>query len=302
MHARGPATARTLLAPAKLNLCLEVLGKQGDGFHELRSLMTPLRWGDTLRLERLADTDRLRLVVKGPAAGVVPGGQDNLVLRALARLRAAGAVPYGATATLVKRVPSQAGLGGGSSDAAAALVAANELWGLGWRVDRLAEVGAAVGSDVPFFVHAIGSRARAALVEGRGERVRPVPVPGGMPVVILKPGFGLSTREVYAACEPTDWARRDGAGPDGLAAALAGGDWRAATGCVANTLAAAAKRVEPAVETIERAFREAGCVFSELCGSGSAYFGVARTKQQSVAIAARLRALRLGQVWVTCTA
>ena len=140
-------------APAKLNLFFEVLAKRSDGYHEIETLMCPVSLYDTLLFQKASD-ERLRLVCHrmhaasdqaGPnREGTLPEGQENLVLRAVALLRHAAGVDYGATIGLVKRIPIAAGLGGGSSDAAAALVAANEGWGLGWS---LPPIGRLVGPD-----------------------------------------------------------------------------------------------------------------------------------------------------------
>ncbi|MEM9704131.1 MAG: 4-(cytidine 5'-diphospho)-2-C-methyl-D-erythritol kinase, partial [Planctomycetota bacterium] len=151
--------ALTIQAPAKLNLTLDVLGRRDDGFHELKSLMVTVGWFDTLTV---SPADALTLSVTG-AVGV-PTDERNLVIRAARALeRAIGRRP-GAALRLHKRIPHEAGLGGGSSDAAATLSALNELWQAGLDRAELSEIAATVGSDVPLFL----CGAAAAVVRGRG--------------------------------------------------------------------------------------------------------------------------------------
>jgi 4-diphosphocytidyl-2-C-methyl-D-erythritol kinase len=205
---RLAAAARRLtpvvrLAPAKLNLTLAVLGRRADGYHDLHSVMVPLALADRLSLSRAATAhDTLR--VEGLEAGVLA---DNLVLRAIAATRAAvgrSADAFPLAARLEKVVPVAAGLGGGSSDAAAAIDAALEAWGL---LDVATEpdpeiaalrrsVAARVGSDVPFFL-----AGGPALIEGRGERVTPLaPIKGVPPgVLLVSLAIGAATPAVFAA-------------------------------------------------------------------------------------------------------
>ncbi|NDC63449.1 MAG: hypothetical protein EBZ59_05565, partial [Planctomycetia bacterium] len=163
----GPGSAATAVAasrftvrpPAKLNLSLGVLERRGDGFHAIESLMVPVTLRDTLRVT-LRDAPGISLRVRyggrlaRPDSGArrdVPVDDTNLVVRAARRLAQAAGVSQGLDVDLVKRIPSGAGLGGGSSDAAAVLLAASWAWGLDWSHERLAEIGSAIGSDVPWF-------------------------------------------------------------------------------------------------------------------------------------------------------
>ncbi len=144
--------------PAKLNLFLEVLGRRADGYHEIETLMVPVNLYDTLRFWATED-DRIELTCRGGrgeshscGSGDLPPVEQNLVYRAATLLRQRSGLRCGLRVLLVKRIPPASGLGGGSSDAAAALVGANLVWGLHWATPRLAEVGAELGSDVPFFL------------------------------------------------------------------------------------------------------------------------------------------------------
>lgn len=176
------------LAPAKVNLTLKVLGKREDGFHALESLMVPLDLADTLIFER-ADDYSLVCDTLG-----VPVDESNLVTKAVRIFQQRTGKCCAWKVTLVKKVPHGAGLGGGSSDAATALLALNELEQAGVSKDELAEMSAVIGSDIPFFIYQ-----QACLVEGRGEVVTPVEMPElkGVKILLLKPSFGVDTPDAY---------------------------------------------------------------------------------------------------------
>jgi 4-diphosphocytidyl-2-C-methyl-D-erythritol kinase len=173
-------------APAKLNLFLHVTGRRADGYHLLQSAFMLIDWCDTLHFELRPGKSLSRedLGEKLPA--------DDLVLRAARALQAAAPGAQGAHIAIHKRLPSQAGLGGGSSDAATCLLALNRLWGLGLTVTQLAKIGLSLGADVPFFL--VG---RNAWVEGVGEQLTPLALPPARFVVVKPPG-GLETARVFA--------------------------------------------------------------------------------------------------------
>lgn len=184
-------------APAKLNLFLRVTGRRADGYHELSTAFQFLDFGDDLCFVPRAD-GVIRLETGLP--GVDP--EANLVVRAARLLAAETGCPGGADIRLDKRVPMGGGLGGGSSDAATTLVALNRLWGTGLGVDRLAELGLALGADVPVFV-----RGRAAFAEGVGEKLVPHDFPEPW-FVVIDPGVAISTAALFAAPELTRDAPR----------------------------------------------------------------------------------------------
>ncbi|MEQ8836838.1 MAG: hypothetical protein RID07_08545, partial [Lacipirellulaceae bacterium] len=174
----------TALAPAKLNLSLEVLGKRDDGFHELETLMVPVRLFDTLSWTTTAskESSPFSFRLTNPTSGDTPADQTNLVVRAVELLaKEAGTAPQGVF-TLTKRIPTQAGMGGGSSDAAAALMLANRAWGLNYPNQRLARLAAKLGSDVPFFL-----AGGPAVCQGRGERTQAVRGLQKLHFVVVKP-------------------------------------------------------------------------------------------------------------------
>ncbi|MFM9025342.1 MAG: 4-(cytidine 5'-diphospho)-2-C-methyl-D-erythritol kinase [Planctomycetaceae bacterium] len=297
LHA-PPAQWIALVAPAKLNLSLAVLARRPDGYHDIESLMGGVTLGDGLAVRATAEPG-FRLAVRygpdlaaTPLARDVPAGRDNLVVRAAEALAAAAGVERGLEIDLVKRVPAGAGLGGGSSDAAEHGRGAARAWGLDWSRERLAAIGATIGSDVPFF---LGDG--PAIAGGRGERLEPVAGMPPLPAVIACPATGLSTAAVYAACVP-DPARRGNAMR--LATALTRGDLRGAVSWLSNALEAPARRLCPDVDRLLAAMSAAGAVGPRLTGSGSACFALARTATEARGIAARLTAARGpdgGRLW-----
>ncbi|MEI8319747.1 MAG: 4-(cytidine 5'-diphospho)-2-C-methyl-D-erythritol kinase [Planctomycetia bacterium] len=283
--------AVAIAAPAKLNLSLAILARRSDGFHEIESLMVPVSLADRL-VVRAVDTPGVRLRVRfggrlaQPAGAVlcrdVPADDSNLVVRAARRLAEVAGIERGLNVELTKEVPSGAGLGGGSSDAAAMLRAAAVVWGLDWPTARLAEIGAGIGSDVPWFFAGI-----PAIAAGRGERIEPV---AGLPplhAVIACPAAGLSTPAVYGRCVPDQTRAGETAR---LVTALARGDLRAAGELMHNGLEAAARSLSADIDRLLAALSAAGAVRPMLTGSGSACFAITRTDREARAIAARLDA------------
>lgn len=173
-------------APAKLNLFLHITGRRPDGYHLLQSVFMLLDWHDTLHFERR------------PAGGLsredlgVPLPEDDLCLRAARALQQATGCTQGAHIAIDKRLPAQAGMGGGSSDAASCLLALNRLWGLGLDRPALERIGLALGADVPFFL-----RGRNAWIEGIGEQITPVDIPPAR-FLVVKPPQGLETAAIFS--------------------------------------------------------------------------------------------------------
>ncbi|MFO8156257.1 MAG: 4-(cytidine 5'-diphospho)-2-C-methyl-D-erythritol kinase [Pseudomonadota bacterium] len=180
--------SREWSAPAKLNLFLHVIGRRPDGYHRLQTVFQFLDHGDRLRV---APRDDGELIVRHRMAGLDP--DDDLVLRAARLLRESSGTSAGAELELTKVLPAGGGLGGGSSDAATALVALNALWGLDWSEDALAELGLKLGADVPVFV-----RGRAAWAEGVGEELTPVDLPQPW-YLVIHPGVGVATADIFRA-------------------------------------------------------------------------------------------------------
>jgi 4-diphosphocytidyl-2-C-methyl-D-erythritol kinase len=227
----------------------------------------------------------------------VPIGDSNLVVRALQLLQQRSGCRAGACASLVKRIPAAAGLGGGSSDAAAALLLGNRVWRLGWTTERLAELGAELGSDVPFFIYR-----RAAICRGRGEHVTPLDGVARFHAVVVKPPFGLSTPAVFQA---HDALRNHGDNVPGqrplhgVVESLRRADYSGLGRWMTNQLEAAASTLTPWIREVRAVFDQLGCLGHQLSGSGSAYFGICPHAAEAHRVAAVLKAQQLGMVFVT---
>ncbi len=286
-----------VLAPAKVNLSLCLKGRREDGYHELETVMLALRFYDELQLE-LADDSVLELTVSG--AENVPNDDRNLVVRALQALRAAMGCSRGARVRLTKRIPSQAGLGGGSSDAAAALVAGNRLWSLGLSPAQLSTIAATLGSDVAFFLP-VDPRygARAAVCTGRGERVAPFPPGRSLPIVVVKPAVGLPTSAVYAnysAANNVQFVPTPAKSAE-IAQVLCRGLLNSLGALMRNDLQGPALALCPELAEVKAGFDRLPVVAHQLSGSGSAYFAVCRSLLQAQQVAKLARKRRWGESW-----
>jgi len=178
-----------LSAPAKINLSLSILGKRPDGFHEIESLMVPISLADTLTLEA-NDEPGIAFTCSDTS---LPCDDSNLVVRAARRFFETAPLEPAVRIHLAKAIPHGAGLGGGSSDAATTLTGLNQFFGLPLAPEALHALAAELGSDVPFFL-----AGGAAVCRGRGERVEPVPFPHQLPLLLIKPGFGVPTPWAYS--------------------------------------------------------------------------------------------------------
>ncbi len=256
------ASGVVVAAPAKLNLHLEVLRRRADGFHELETLVAFVGLFDTLEFARTPGRG-FSLACSDPR---LPAGPGNLVCRAAAALERATGAKCEASCRLTKRVPSEAGLGGGSSDAAATLVGLNHLLNLNCGVVQLRELAAGLGSDVPAFLCG-----PAAWCTGRGEAVEAAAVGGPLHWVLAKPAEGLSTARVYGALALGGGV----AGGDGAKQALAAGTSAELGARLFNRLEAPAAAQSPGVRRLLELFRSARRASPEtvlgvvLCGSGS---------------------------------
>ena len=244
-----------LEAFAKVNRHLHVLGKRGDGAHEIDTLFQTIDLTDRLTI---SEAETLSLSVDDSR---LSAGDDNLVLRAARALRTAAGVTAGAALRLEKRIPWGAGLGGGSADAAAALLGLSALWNVPSSPETLQPVAAAIGADVTFFLH--GGRARGT---GRGELIEPLPDLPDEWLVLLFPPFAMLTPDVYRAL---------GAPPVGLRSIPEIG------GEVRNDLEAAAERLRPELRVLRETLVAAGAETARLSGSGSTVFGLFRSEGEA---------------------
>ena len=290
MRLRPIAGGVEVLAPAKLNLFLEVLGRRPDGYHEIETVMVAISLCDTLTF-RDDPSGAIRLRCSDPA---LPVGTDNLVIKAADRLREATGCRRGAEIDLTKVIPAQAGLAGGSSDAAATLTALDQLWDLRLAPEQLDALAAEVGSDVPFFNHV-----PAAVCTGRGERVEPVSLERTYDFVLVCPRVGVSTADAYRGVMPPDRPRDAGAVLD----AFERGGSEQLGRSLFNRLQPVAEDLRPELIRVRDALAGLGPLIdgSAMSGSGSAFFGLCRSPAAARHAAEMLEPLGLGWVRVvTC--
>jgi 4-diphosphocytidyl-2-C-methyl-D-erythritol kinase len=285
--------SRTELAPAKINLALHVTGRRPDGYHQIETLAVFADYGDVV--SAIPGTDgRMGLAVRGRFAKALAESStaaDNLVVRASTELaRAApGKKPPATKLSLTKRIPVAAGLGGGSADAAATLRLLNREWGLGIGQDRLVEIGASIGADVPMCI-----ASRPLVATGIGERIRPVEGVPAMPIVLAHPGVSVPTASVFGRLSPQErsplpdmprfrslldvifWLRK------------ARNDLEEPAGAVSRTAGAAGKALRSDPE----------CLFARMTGSGATAFGIFASMDAAERAAARLQDAK-PRWWVT---
>jgi 4-diphosphocytidyl-2-C-methyl-D-erythritol kinase len=179
-----------VFAPAKINLSLEILGRRSDGFHEIETRMVPVSLCDEIKINTDDSRKGVQFRCDDPS---VPTGSDNLAVRAVKVFFTATKIQSAVAIDLKKKIPHGAGLGGGSSDAATTLLALNQLFETKLTRDELAKLGAAIGSDVPFFIFE-----SAAICRGRGELITPFQLPAKLSILLLKPAFAVPTGWAYS--------------------------------------------------------------------------------------------------------
>ncbi|MFO0816174.1 MAG: 4-(cytidine 5'-diphospho)-2-C-methyl-D-erythritol kinase [Gemmatales bacterium] len=269
-----------LAAPAKINVFLEVLGRRSDGFHELVTCMLPLEWADELTFSA---ADQLTLTCDDPS---LPVDASNLVLKAALALQHATGTKQGAAIHLTKRIPSPAGLGGGSSDAATTLRGLDQLWKTQLREPELQRLAATIGSDVPFFL--AGS---AAWCRGRGEVVEPIAPGISLPLLVICPAAGLSTAAMYQSLQapPVDVGKHQAMTEKAMSEALRMKSLESISQALFNRLQPVAERCLPLVGELRQLFDHAAsqglCLGSLMSGSGSSYFVVCRDHAEAQRLA-----------------
>jgi 4-diphosphocytidyl-2-C-methyl-D-erythritol kinase len=263
--------------PAKINLWLRVLGRRQDGYHELATIFQAIDLWDDLRIE---PDPGLHLACDDPG---LPIDRSNLVLAAaeLLRSRHPGR-QLGARLTLTKRIPVQAGLGGGSSDGAAALLLCRRFWELPVTDAELADLAVRLGADVPFFL--AGGTARGT---GRGDRIEPLPFPGEKPILLGLPPFGISTAEVFSRLSARLTLPRNGVSLPVLSAHKwpVENDFRSAV----NDLEEVVFELRHELARFRDALLREGARSALLSGSGSAVYGVFADERARESVAQRLR-------------
>ena len=274
---------------AKVNLSLDVLGKRPDGYHAIESVMQTISLHDTLALTFPDGSGGVRVTCDMPG---IPTGEGNLAYQAAAMFFERMEIEQALDIHIEKRIPPEAGLGGGSSNAAAVL----RVLGSAFSVQRsgLPELAAQIGSDVPFFL--VGGM---AFVRGRGEIVEPLPDMPTRWLVIVKPAFGVSTSWAYRRLDELAATREQPTASSRIRNCIEKEGCRELPRLLSNDLELPAIERHPEIGNIKKALMEAGASASLMCGSGSAVFGL--FEDMEAATRAQERLSHLGQVFVERT-
>ncbi len=273
----------SVLAPAKINFCLRVLGRRDDGYHLLDSVMLPIGLYDELTVQMTSGPQyvgtRPDIVVTSDSDSA-PGGPANLAYRAATLLLEEVKPPLRVLVHIGKRIPIGSGLGGGSSDAAAVLLGLNHFLGNPYTTAQLAAVGGRIGADVSFFVYG-----RPARVRGIGEQITPLEGWPTLQLVVCSDGHALATRLVYSKVDLSLTTRRS---HSNIAPLVIGRE--PISELLVNDLEAAAAQIHPEVLSLKTRLLELGAGGALMTGSGSAVFGVFVDAQQAQRVATVLRA------------
>ena len=269
-------------SPCKVNLLLNILGKRPDGFHALETVIQPIAVFDVLTFQR---GDRLDLACSDPN---LPVDSRNLVHRAATEFFKAAEIPAGVRIHLEKRIPVAAGLGGGSGNAAVTLLSLNELFGNPLQPSQMHGLAASIGSDVPFFL-----QSKPALAVGRGEQIEsvdPFPALAGKSMLLVHPGFGVSTAWAYQhLAEFTDALNGKPGRAQKLIQLLGQADLRPAAAEFYNALEFPVLRKYPLLAIIREFLEREGAIAARMSGSGSTLFGIIESEQQARVIEQRVR-------------
>jgi len=281
----------TLQAPAKINLGLQVLRKRPDGYHDIDTVFQAVALCD--RLTFLPQKNRFTFQASGVP---VPRGDDNLILKAARLLKETAGLPgAGAKIRLQKNIPTGAGLGGGSSDAAATLKALNALWGLKWPARKLESLAARLGSDVPFFIRGGTARGR-----GRGEKLTRLPTLSKIWVVLCWPGFPVATAWAYKSLRRGRGLSKANPHARLFIQALEKRGFDPVFQRLSNDFEKAVFRRHPRLGKIKRSLLREGARAALMSGSGSMVFGLADSKKMAERLAKKVRPLA-PKTWVTYT-
>ena len=274
-------------AYAKINLGLDVLGLRDDGYHDVSMIMQTINLYDELSLEKTRD-GKIDLNITSVAEGVLPEGEelsdgpDNLCVKAARLILTTAAIKDGVSINLKKNIPIAAGLGGGSSDAAAVLLAIDRLFSLNYSKQKLATLAIKIGADVPYCVFG-----NTMLAEGIGERLTAISRIIDMPLVLSRPNIAVSTKEVYTALDATE----DITHPDipALSEAIDSKDIERISSAVGNILEAVTIPAHPAIDGIKDHMKARGALCACMSGSGPSVFGIFRDAETADECAASLR-------------
>ena len=269
----------TVSANAKINLTLDILGKRDDGYHEVELVLQSIALADTLEFAKIDHgidfhLDSSQLV----GADILPIDSSNLAVRAAKLMQDNFKLDAGIFIRLIKRIPIEAGLAGGSTDAAAVIRGVNSLFNLRLTAERMCELGAEIGSDVPFCI--IGG---TCLASGRGEKLKRLADLPSIPIVLIKPRGAISTAWAYKTYD----SDRSNEHPDTkqICEAINLSDTKAVTELIFNVLERVAIKKYPAISTIKDKLIEAGAIAAMMSGSGPSIFAITKSNEDSQRIA-----------------
>lgn len=276
-------------AYAKINLGLDVLRRREDGYHEVKMVMQTVGISDTLIFTKKSEqgitlkTDNAELSV----------GEDNLICRAANLLFTRAGVTQGVDIFLQKRIPIAAGMAGGSTDAAAALLGLNELFEIGFSIEQLQQIGVMLGADIPYCI--MGG---TALAEGIGADLTKLPMPPQCILVVAKPDINVSTKFVYENLHADTLSYHPDI--DGMVEAIKAGSLSGITDRLGNVLETVTVREYPVIDTIKNLMKSEGAENALMSGSGPTVFGIFTMEEEARKAAEQIRAQKLAQqVFVT---
>lgn len=277
------------LSPAKINLSLNVLGRRADGYHDILTVMQKIDLADEIDLS-LSPHDGIRIHCDDPA---VPTDSRNLMYRAAERLLTTADIPPGVEISLKKRIPVAAGLGGGSSDAATVMKLLNEATGLHLGENRLVELGAGIGSDVPFFI----STSVAAIATGRGEKIEPISITRPYVYLLVCPPLEVSTAWAYESFDGMAHPQAGGkTGSQEMKSGLENGTFWSRH--ARNDLESATAARHPEILEIKNQLLRNGALYSAMSGSGPSVFGVFNEPSECQKAFSVLRSTRARPSWI----
>ena len=286
-------------APAKVNLFLEILGRREDGFHQLETVISSVSIYDTVRFSPRSD-DQICFHVSGAESRSIPADESNLIVRALNMLRDRFDLQMGADISIQKRIPAQAGLGGGSSNAAAGLIAGASMWNVDATPNELSAMAAELGSDVPFFL-----QSGTCLCSGRGEKIQSVPTAAGWPIVIAMPPTGLDTAQVFRQhAKLVDTVKSEETRSAKSMLQSLRSRQRVEVGRkMFNRLQESASQLSEWIVKLATSFSQlSNCLGHQMSGSGSSYFGLFSNRLSAQREAKRLSCLAPNaRIFVGCT-
>lgn len=276
-------------AYAKINLGLDVLRRREDGYHEVKMIMQTIDLYDTLAFRKRKEPGVILKIDKDNLSA----GKDNLICRAAEKLLAEAGISGGVEIFLEKRIPIAAGMAGGSTDAAATFSGLNELFGLGYSLERLQAFGVTLGADIPYCL--MGG---TALSEGIGDVLTELPAAPPCVLVVAKPDIDVSTKFVYENLHADTLSFHPDI--DGMEAAIRSGSLSGIAERMGNVLETVTVREYPVIDEIKAQMKKAGALNALMSGSGPTVFGLFTEKEPAVAAAEQIRARGLaGQVFVT---